>query len=256
MSTNRLSPCGADERSWRDRLAAVRLWQARIERERMRAADARAAVLAEAVDLHLAERGGGPTAAVRAVAEELGVTPKSIFLARARAAGIGRRSADTVGGPFQDTLERLYAAELAELAPAPAEWWSMLAQVVSGIAFDPLWIENQPGVLLADEVRDAALDLPDPTAARDLAAVCAGWSRATTLAVIDALLRAPASGEHGAAGHADAGHSGSGGSGTGAADPLEADAPTDWSAWGLPVTAAPSPDPSAAARTEPSRAAS
>ncbi|GAA2626408.1 hypothetical protein GCM10010411_74160 [Actinomadura fulvescens] len=174
---------GAD---WRERLQQVRRREARVALARTQVADERAAVIDAGVAAHRAERGSKLEEAVRAVAEELGVTPKTVHQARARA-----RRATAVRGLPADILERLFAAEIADLPPMPESWWRVLTWVVGGIAFDPLWVENQPGLLLADEITQAGPDIGDPQLVADLAERCASWSRATALAVIDLLAEAP-----------------------------------------------------------------
>ncbi|MGP3777104.1 hypothetical protein ACTWJ8_40350 (plasmid) [Streptomyces sp. SDT5-1] len=143
--------------------------------ERNAGADDRARAIAD----EAARRGrGGP----RQLANELGVSPKTISQAIARA----RRAPSPVHTLPGDTLERLFAAELKDLPPLPAPHWGALVWIVRSIYIDVTWIE-QPGPMLAMEVEDAELD--DEYAPDDLAKVCRGWSRVRALAVIDACQR-------------------------------------------------------------------
>ncbi|MFF5893820.1 hypothetical protein ACFY72_34390 [Streptomyces globisporus] len=149
---------------------------ARIEHgndERAAGADDKArAIYDEAV-----RRGrGGP----RQLAEELGVSEKTISQAIARA----RNAPSTSGRTLPpDTLERLLAAERETLPPLAALQWEALAWLVRGTIVDVVWIE-QPGEILAQEVEDAELDeMVEPAL---LAEACRSFSRVQALAVIDA----------------------------------------------------------------------
>lgn len=144
--------------------------------ERAAGADDKARAISEEV----ARRGRG---GARQVAQELGVSEKTISQAIARARNAPSSSARTLPS---DTLERLLAAELETLPPLSALQWKAVAWIVRGTVIDVLWIE-QPGELLAQEVEDAELDGDLQAAA--LAEACRGLSRAQALAVIDACQR-------------------------------------------------------------------
>ncbi|MEU8478108.1 hypothetical protein [Streptomyces hygroscopicus] len=134
---------------------------------------------ARAIAEEAARRGrGGP----RQLAEELGVSEKTISQAIARA----RRAPAPVRTLPAGTLERLLATELETVPPLTALMWKALAWCIRGTAIDIAWIE-QPGQLLADEVEDAELDGDLDTAA--LAEACRGLNRVQALAVIDACQR-------------------------------------------------------------------
>lgn len=144
--------------------------------ERTAGADDRARAIAE----EAARRGYG---GARQVADELGVSEKTVSQAIARA----RALPDSGGRALpSDTLERLLAAELETLAPLPVVQWKALAWLVRGTVIDTVWM-GQPGELLAQEVEDAELDASVKPAA--LAEACRGWSRVQALAVIDACMR-------------------------------------------------------------------
>ncbi|MFD4392612.1 hypothetical protein [Streptomyces sp. NPDC058495] len=143
-------------------------------RERSAGADDKARAIAD----EAARRGpGGP----KAIADELGVSKKTISQAISRA----RNAGDPHRGLPYDTLDRLLAAELRDVPPLPAVHWQALAYIVRGTFIDPTWIED-PGPLLAGEVEDLDDDYDDAPA---LAAACRTWTRVQALAVIDALLR-------------------------------------------------------------------
>lgn len=157
------------------RLAAAQMRIQYGSDERAAGADNKARVIAEEV----ARRGRG---GARQVAEELGVSEKTISQALARA-----RSAPTPGRTLpSDTLERLLAAELGTLGPLPTLQWRALSHLVRSTFIDSVWIE-QPGELLALEVEDAEFD--DTVESAALAEACRGWSRVQALAVIDACQR-------------------------------------------------------------------
>lgn len=158
----------------------LRAAQARIEAgnaARGHGADEKARVIAGEV----ARRGAGGAAAVAA---ELGVSKKTISEAVRRA----ERATAAVGGLPPDTLPRLLAAELAEVAPLPARQWEVLVAITRGLFLDVVWIES-PGELLAQEVEDTDEVLPGER--DELAARCRSWPRAQALAVLDACQRAP-----------------------------------------------------------------
>ncbi|WP_127469564.1 hypothetical protein [Streptomyces sp. B27] len=144
--------------------------------ERAAGADDKARAIAE----EAARRGrGGP----RQLAEELGVSEKTISQAIARARNAPSGSGRTLPS---DTLERLLAAERQTLEPLGELQWQALAWIVRGTFIDALWIE-QPGELLAQEVEDAELEEAVEPAL--LAQACRGFSRVQALAVIDACQR-------------------------------------------------------------------
>lgn len=143
--------------------------------ERASGADDRARAIAEKVARH-GERG------VQQVANELGVSKKTIFQAVARA----RRAPDPGRGLPWDTLERLLAAEAATLPPLPVQQWKALAWIVRSTFIDEMWME-QPGELLAQEVEDA--DLPPDVNPAVLADACRAFSPGQGVAVIDACQR-------------------------------------------------------------------
>lgn len=143
--------------------------------ERAAGADDRARAIAG----EAARRGRG---GAKQVADELGVSEKTVSLAIARA----RRAPDPARTLPHDALERLLAAELKAVPPLTAHAWEALAFIVRGTFIDAVWIE-QPGELLAQEAEDADLDGgPEPAA---LAEACRSWTRAQALAVIDACQR-------------------------------------------------------------------
>lgn len=144
--------------------------------ERTAGADDKARAIAEEV----ARRGRG---GAKQVADELGVSEKTISQAIARARNAPGSSARTLPS---DTLERLLAAELDTLPTLPALQWEAVAWIVRGTIIDLFWIE-QPGELLAQEVEDAELEGDLEPAA--LAEACRGLSRVQALAVIDACQR-------------------------------------------------------------------
>ncbi|MFI1312770.1 hypothetical protein ACH4TS_21900 [Streptomyces albidoflavus] len=94
----------------------------------------------------------------------------------------GQFAGPTVNCPV-DTLDRLLAVELSTVPPLPAVEWQRLAHLVRGIFFDAVWVEAQPGPLLADEVEEAAQD--DGFEARPLTGLLRNLSRTQALAVID-----------------------------------------------------------------------
>ncbi|MGW7318294.1 hypothetical protein [Streptomyces sp. NPDC054865] len=152
--------------------------EARIEKgnaERAAGADDKARAIAAEVT----RRGRGGQ---RLLADELRVTEKTISQAVARAG----RAEEPSGRLPHDTLDRLLAAELRDLAPLPAAHWQALAWIVRGTVIDVTWLE-EPGRLLAYEVED--LEEGAIHDADALAAVCRSWSRAQALAAIDAILR-------------------------------------------------------------------
>ncbi|MFD8955570.1 hypothetical protein ACFXKH_33165 [Streptomyces caelestis] len=144
--------------------------------ERAAGADDKARAIAD----EAARRGRG---GARQLAEELGVSEKTISQAIARA-----RNAPSSPSRMlpPDTLERLLAAELETLPPLLRLQWEAVAWIVRGTIIDATWIE-QPGELLAQEVEDAGLDGTVQPAA--LAETCRGLSRVQALAVIDTCQR-------------------------------------------------------------------
>ncbi|MEW1699406.1 MULTISPECIES: hypothetical protein [unclassified Streptomyces] len=113
--------------------------------------------------------GGG-----KSVAAELGVSEKTVSQAVARARA---RS--------HDTLERVLAAELRDLAPRPARDWQVLGSIAKDTTINATWAEG-PGTWLAGQVED--LD-DEYDGAGELAAACRKFTRSQGLAVLDALLR-------------------------------------------------------------------
>ncbi|MFB7359600.1 hypothetical protein [Streptomyces gardneri] len=144
-------------------------------RERSAGADDRARAIADEV----ARRGRG---GARVVADELGVSEKTISQAVARA----RNASDPHRTLPYDTLDRLLAAELRDLAPLPAAHWQLLAWIVNSTVIDATWIE-EPGRLLSYEIED--LEEGQVSDVKALTAACKMWSRTQALAVIDAILR-------------------------------------------------------------------
>jgi len=169
-----MSPQSSD---FRRRLAAASVRIQYGSDERAAGADEKARVIAEEV----ARRGRG---GARQVAEELGVSEKTVWQAVARARNAPSSPARTLPA---DTLERLLAAELASLPPLPHVQWGVLAWLVRQTVIDVSWIE-EPGLLLAGEVEDADLD-DDGFDRAALARACRSWSRVQALAVIDACQR-------------------------------------------------------------------
>ncbi|WP_225636727.1 hypothetical protein [Streptomyces solaniscabiei] len=165
----------SESSDFHQRLAAANVRIQYGNDERAAGADDKARVIAD----EAARRGRG---GARQLAEELGVSEKTISQAIARA----RRAPTPVRTLPADTLERLLAAEVETVPPLTALEWDALAWIIRGTVIDVVWIE-QPGQMLADEVEDAELagDL-DPAA---LAEACRGWSRVQALTVIDACQR-------------------------------------------------------------------
>lgn len=145
---------------------------ARGNAERAAGADERARVIAREVD----RRGSGGAAAVAA---ELGVTQKTISVALARA-----RKALSHRGLPADTLERLFAVERDALQPLPPRYWHLLEHLLGSMYIDAVWIEADPGELLAGDVEES--DVGDPADRAAVAAACRAWSRVQALAVIHA----------------------------------------------------------------------
>lgn len=143
--------------------------------ERTAGADDRARAIAAEVE----RRGRG---GARQVAEELGVSEKTISQAIARARNVLTPSHVLPS----DTLERLLAAELKTVQPLTPLQWEALTFLVRGTIIDNTWIA-QPGQLLAWEVEDSELD--ERFEPSTLADACRAWSRAQALAVIDACQR-------------------------------------------------------------------
>ncbi|MGW4828908.1 hypothetical protein ACWEOG_15100 [Amycolatopsis japonica] len=166
------------------KVVSVTAWQAplrcaldEIDHERAETLPLRRAEAVERA-VTLAGRGGRA-----AVAEFLGVgvntIDKMLHLARSGPAVM-------VHSLPPGTFRRLLAVEVSEVAPLTRSQWEALAWLIRGIAFDETWI-NEPGVLLAEEVKDAELDAGfDPAR---IEAACRSWSRVQALAVIDCCLR-------------------------------------------------------------------
>lgn len=150
----------------------------RGEEARSRAADDRAHWIAKGVEEY--GRGGRKRAA-----EELGISVGEVDKALARARGLTRPT--TMPEP-EEVLERLYALELADLPPLPAEHWQVLHHVMASVALDAVWLHN-PGDQLAQEVEDLDPEELPADAGQVLAQTCRSWSRAAALAVLDALSR-------------------------------------------------------------------
>ncbi|MBV7255065.1 hypothetical protein KQH21_11750 [Streptomyces sp. IpFD-1.1] len=155
------------------RLLAANLRIEHGNAERAAGADQKAIIISEEVE----RRGRG---GAKSLAAELGVSEKTISQAIARA----RRATTPHRQLPVDTLDRLLAVELNTVPPLPAVEWKRLAHLVRGIFFDAIWIEAQPGPLLADEVEEAAQD--DGFDARPLTGLLRNLSRTQALAVIDA----------------------------------------------------------------------
>ncbi|MER6109284.1 hypothetical protein [Streptomyces hirsutus] len=162
--------------AWVDEVRACDLRAEDLRDAQARLADERARIVAKAVADY--GRGGRD-----AVAQQLGVKVLQVDTAIKRA----RTSPHYTGLPL-DLLDRLYALELADLPPLPANLWHGLAQTLSGTFIDATWVE-QPGALLAMEVEDAAGAELDHDQARRLAAAARSWSRLQALAVVDAIGR-------------------------------------------------------------------
>lgn len=150
---------------------------ARGEEARSRAADDRARWIAKGVAEH--GRGGRQQAA-----DALGITVGQVDKALARARGLDRPS---LLPPADELLERLYALEMADLAPLPDAHWQVLRYLVRSTGVDVTWLHD-PGELLAQEVEDLDPgELPEGVEQAVLAQTCRGWSRIQGLAVLDAL---------------------------------------------------------------------
>ncbi|WP_156056577.1 hypothetical protein [Streptosporangium roseum] len=152
--------------------------KARGEDARSSAADDRAHWIAKGVEEY--GRGGRKRAA-----EELGISVGEVDKALARARGLTRPT--TMPEP-EEVLQRLYALELADLEPLPAEHWQVLRHLVRSTALDATWLHS-PGELLAQEVEDLEPDELPADVRQALAQTCRTWSRAAALAAIDALTR-------------------------------------------------------------------
>lgn len=152
--------------------------KARGEEVRSRAADDRAHWIAKGVEEY--GRGGRKRAA-----EELGISVGEVDKALARARGLTR---PTTMPDAEEVLQQLYALELADLPPLPAEHWQVLSHLVRSTALDSAWLHS-PGELLAQEVEDLESDEVPADVTQSLAQACRSWSRAAALAVLDALAR-------------------------------------------------------------------
>ncbi|WP_331756646.1 hypothetical protein [Streptomyces sp. NBC_01568] len=148
--------------------------EARIEHgndERTAGADDKARL----IEAEVTRRGRGGAMEVAAL---LMVSKKTVSQAVARAA----RTVSPLRGLPHDTLDRLLAAELAEVPPLPTRLWAALAWIVRSIYIDVVWF-GEPNMLLAAEVEDSDLGEEDIAV---LAGACHGLSRVQALAVIDA----------------------------------------------------------------------
>jgi len=150
----------------------------RHARELAEIADDRALVIARAV----AEHGRGGREHVAAL---LKVSVGRVDKAIARAKGA---STPSHLPSAEETLELLYAAELAEMPPLAETQWRILASLVQTLVIDGSWIESGPGPLLAAEYAEASED-GDVPADGHLVEQIQSWSRSRTLAVIEALSR-------------------------------------------------------------------
>ncbi|MFN2636933.1 MAG: hypothetical protein ABR585_07905 [Gemmatimonadaceae bacterium] len=155
--------------------------KARGDEARSRAADDRARWIAKGVEEY--GRGGRKRAA-----DELGISVGEVDKALARARGLERL---TTLPDAEELLARLYALELAEVPPLPAEHWEVLRHLVRSTALDSAWLHS-PGDLLAQEVEDLESDEVPADVTQALTQACRSWSRTAALAVLDALAR----GEH------------------------------------------------------------
>ncbi|MGW4425788.1 hypothetical protein [Streptosporangium sp. NPDC004631] len=183
--------------TWQTRLtAALATAHARLDRgrEEMAAAgDDRARAITTAVNACQETLGGGRGTrrpAIEAVAAAMTppVTVKSVDVALAKvSAGLPPRP----GLPWP-VWEKLAAAELADLKPLSPAQWAVLGHLVRHIALDESWISD-PGGLLAQEVDDLDPDeLPAGVEQAPLSQACRSWSRAASVAILEALAR----GEH------------------------------------------------------------
>ncbi len=151
----------------------------RGEAAKARYADERAMWVAKGVAEH--GRGGREYAAGR-----LGVTVGMVDRMLARARSLDRPSA--LPAP-DELLERLYALELADMPPLPADWWHVLRHIAQTTAMDAAWLDH-PGELLAQEVEDIDPDeLPAGVEQAALVQTCRAWGRLQALAVLDAASR-------------------------------------------------------------------
>ncbi|MFD5065748.1 hypothetical protein [Streptomyces sp. NPDC058394] len=145
--------------------------QGRLHRAAEEIADRRALAIARGVSE--AGRGGRETVAVR-----LGSRVGAVDKALARARGAARP-----GHLPYDLTDRLFALEIAEVAPLTAPQWQALHGLVRSTVVDVTWLHD-PAELLAGEVEDAEVDGVDTD---DLAATVRSWTRAQTVAVLEAL---------------------------------------------------------------------